>query len=242
METVITDNTPPNSALSGAEQRKWSQMAREARAAGRLDPYESWYDTDHRLITIAALQHEDDTFTCVALAGDLDSPDLQVLGHYWDETDAIDASPPPVMPGALRPSTPHVPTPEISLGHLIHDVRQARRACDVGEAIDLVVGRDGPTGGQLVQLEEFVTLCAEFAQALDTRHAQRVAGRLGALAHQISALTAELKDAGEDLASTVAVLPPHHTPAPHRLGPGQRPLTTTLPATAPPATVRAHHH
>ncbi|MEU5162296.1 hypothetical protein AB0G74_22195 [Streptomyces sp. NPDC020875] len=42
METAITDNTPPNSALSGAEQRKWSEIAREARAAGRMDPYESW--------------------------------------------------------------------------------------------------------------------------------------------------------------------------------------------------------
>ncbi|MEU5162295.1 hypothetical protein AB0G74_22190 [Streptomyces sp. NPDC020875] len=60
----------------------------------------------------------------------------------------------------------------------------------MAEAIGLAVGRDGPTRGQLLQLEEFVTLCAEFAQALNTRHAQRVAGRLGALAHQISALPA----------------------------------------------------
>ncbi|MFJ7423365.1 hypothetical protein ACIQXD_32885 [Streptomyces uncialis] len=238
-------HTPAATALSGDELRKWTQIARAARSSGRLTPYESWYDADQRLITIADLQHEDETFTAVALAGDLDSPDVQVLGHYGDELEAIDASPPPVPPGVLHPAASRYAerahSAEVSFQVLIQDVREARRASDVAEAIETAVDRYGLARGQLVRLEEFVSVCAEFAQALGTQHAQRVAGRLGALSRQFAVLTAELREAGDDLSSTVAVLPPHRTPLAHRPpGLGHPAIPTTLPVTAPPATTLAH--
>ncbi|MFF8958632.1 hypothetical protein [Streptomyces sp. NPDC014894] len=237
--------TPPGPALSGEEQREWTEMARVARASGRLDPYDSWYDRINQLITIAALQHEDETYTTVALAGDLDGPDLLVLGHYGDEMEAIDASPQPVPAGVLRPGVSRyaerVHSPETSFQDLIRDVHEARRASDVAEAIETAVQRFGVSRGQLVRLEEFVSVCAEFAQALGTQHAQRVAGRLSALSRQFGALTTELAAAGDDLVSTVAVLPPHRTPRPHRHpGPGHPAISTALPATAPPITAPAH--
>ncbi|MEU5162302.1 hypothetical protein AB0G74_22225 [Streptomyces sp. NPDC020875] len=236
---------PAATALSSDELREWTQIARAARSSGRLTPYESWYDADQRLITIAVLEHEDETFTAVALAGDLDSPDVQVLGHYEDELEAIGASPPPVPPGVLHPSaSPYaerVHSAEVSFQALIQDVREARRASDVAEAIETAVDRYGLSRGQLVRLEEFVSVCAEFAQALGTQHAQRVAGRLGALSRQFAVLTAELREAGDDLSSTVAVLPPHRTRHAHRPpGTGHPATPTTLPVAAPPATMPAH--
>lgn len=236
---------PAAAALSGDELREWTEMARAARTSGRLDPYESWYDANQRLITIAVLQHEDETYTAVALAGDPDSPDVQVLGHYWDELEAIDARPPPVPAGVLHPDASRdaesVHAPEVSFQVLIQEVREARRASDVAEAIETVADRYGTGRGQLVRLEEFVSICAQFAQALGTQHAQRVAGRLSALASQFGALTAELREAGEDRGSTVAVLPPHRTPLPHHLpGTGPPTIPTTIPATAPPANTPAH--
>ncbi|MFI1013105.1 hypothetical protein [Streptomyces sp. NPDC020965] len=238
-------HTPTTTELPGDELRKWTHLARAARSSGRLTPYESWYDAEQRLITIAVLQHEDETFTAVALAGDLDSPDVQVLGHYEDEMEAIDASPPPVPPGVLHPNaSPYAERAhcaEVSFQVLIQDVREARRASDVAEAIETAVDRYGLTRGQLIRLEEFVSVCAEFAQALGTQHAQRVAGRLGALSRQFAVLTAELRDAGDDLSSTVAVLPPHRTPLAHRPpGTGHPAIPTTLPGTAPLATTPAH--
>ncbi|MGW5679748.1 hypothetical protein ACWEV4_32510 [Streptomyces sp. NPDC003860] len=238
-------HTPTTTALPDDELRKWTHLARAARASGRLTPYESWYDADQRLITIAVLQHDNEMLTAVALAGDLDSPDVQVLGHYEDELEAIDASPPPVPPGVLHPAaSPYAErahSAEVSFQALIQDVREARRASDVAEAIETAVDRYGLTRGQLVRLEEFVSVCAEFAHALGTQHAQRVAGRLGALSRQFAVLTAELREAGDDLGSTVAVLPPHRTPLPHRLpGTGHPAIPTTLRGAAPPATTPAH--
>ncbi|MEU3599303.1 hypothetical protein ABZ714_11305 [Streptomyces sp. NPDC006798] len=236
--------TSTTTALSGDDLREWTQLARAARSSGRLTPYESWYDADQRLITIAVLEHQAETFTVVALAGDLDSPNVQVLGHYEDEVEAIEASPPPVPPGVLHPAaSPYAErahSAEVSFQALIQDVREARRASEVAEAIEAAVDRYGLTRGQLVRLEEFVSVCAEFAQALGTQHAQRVAGRLSALSRQFAVLTTELRDAGDDLSSTVAVLPPHRTPLPQRPPGNDHPATPTTLPTAPPATTPAH--
>ncbi|WP_329558880.1 hypothetical protein OG711_07965 [Streptomyces uncialis] len=154
-------------ATSCGSGRRWP-----GRASGRLDSYESWYDAHQRLIAIAVLQHEDETYTAVALAGDPDSPDVQVLGNYWDELEAIDASPPPVPAGVLHPDASRyaesVHAPEVSFQVLIQEVREARRASDVAEAIETVADRYGTGRGQLVRLEEFVSICAQFAQALGT--------------------------------------------------------------------------
>ncbi|AUH40524.1 hypothetical protein [Streptomyces sp. CMB-StM0423] len=78
---------------------------------------------------------------------------------------------------------------------------------------------------------------SQFAAALQTARGREIAARLAAAGRQLGFLTGEVREAAEDLAATVAVLPPHRTPQPHL---GQRPaVQTTAPAAPAPASTPA---
>ncbi|MFK4222231.1 hypothetical protein [Streptomyces sp. NPDC019890] len=188
---------------------------------------------------------DDEDATVLALAGDLDSPQMQVLGRYDNEYVAGQASPPAVPPGVLRPDAAHyrlrVPAAEVSVQELVRDVVGARHSGDVSEAPWTAADDTGHAPSHLTRMTELVDTAAEFADALETRAGQHAAVRLGVIAQQLRVLSRELHAAAEELSADAGVLPPHRTRRPRFLpAPSQPALTTTPPATAPPAAAPAH--
>ncbi|QPP05182.1 hypothetical protein G4Z16_00885 [Streptomyces bathyalis] len=219
-------------------------MAREARARGGLEPFESWYDATGDLITLAYL--DDEAATVLAMSGDLDGPGMYVIGHFSDsnEDEAGRTAPPPVPPGVLRPEVSrydeHVHAPETTLQAFTQDVIEARHSGEVAEALLTATEASGSTRGPLPRLSEFVATCAEFSDALETRQGQQTAARLRMIATQINLLTQDLRTAGNVLDAAGGVLPPHRTPHPRHLPPAPGPtLNTQRPAAGIPATTPA---
>ncbi|WP_341868983.1 hypothetical protein [Streptomyces diastatochromogenes] len=231
----------PGPELTTKEKRTWTDKARAARRRGELDPIESWYAADGRLITLAYLI-EDETSTVIAAAGDLDAPGWEVIGHYDNESAAGQALPRAVPPGVLRPDAASrfnrpEPTPERPLQELLQEVIEARGASEVSETL-ITAAQQGYDAGPLVRMERLLNTAAKFSYALDTVRGQQVGARLDALSRQLAFLTREVHDTAEDLGATLAVLPPHRTPTPPRLRP--RPALNTTPPTPPtPSTVVA---
>lgn len=231
----------PAPELSGAERQMWTDRAQAAQRRGELELMESWYAVDGRRITVADLV-EDETSTTIALAGDPDGPECQVIGYYDNEYAAGQALPRPVSPGVLRPDVSRFnrpePVPEVSLQELRRDVVEARTAGDVSEAL-LTATRHSHDAGPLVRLQELLETSGQFAFALESVQGRQVAARLSALSRQIEFLTREVHEAAEDLGATIAVLPPHRTPAP-RIRP--RPALDTAPPAPPVRTTATVRH
>ncbi|MFE2942944.1 hypothetical protein ACFXKG_28385 [Streptomyces sp. NPDC059255] len=233
----------PEPALAGEERRRWTERARAAQRRGELDLIESWYSADGRLITLAYLV-EDDRSTVIALTGDPDAPGWEVIGHYAHEYAAGQALPRPVPAGVLRPDAPSrfnrpPAAPEVSLQDLLRDVVEARTSGDVAETL-LTATQRGHAAGPLIRVEELLHAAAQFAQALETVQGQRSAARLYALSRQLDFLADEVHDAAEDLAASVAVLPPHRTPATTQIR--ARPAVDTTPPAPPPRTTAPAHN
>ncbi|KUM99908.1 hypothetical protein AQI95_35925 [Streptomyces yokosukanensis] len=223
------------SELTAEERQMWTEMAQAAQRRGELDLIESWYAVDGRLVTLAYLV-EDDTDTVVALTGDPGAPGWEVIGQYDNVYAAGQALPGPVPPGVLRAdgssrfNRPE-PPPELPLQELLRDVIEARGAGDVSEAL-LSATQSGYDAGPMVRLEQLLETAAEFSHALDTVQGRQTGARLEALGRQLAFLVREVHAAADDLGATVAVLPPHRTPAPPRVRP--RPAVTTAPAATLP--------
>ncbi|MFD4555968.1 hypothetical protein ACFWP5_16885 [Streptomyces sp. NPDC058469] len=219
--------------LTAEEQQMWTEMAQAAQRRGELELTESWYAADGQPITLAHLIEDDDS-TVVALRGDPDAPGWQVIGHYAHEYEAGKVLPAPVPPGVLRADVSRynrpAPVPELSLQELIRDVVEGRTAGDASDALLGAVQR-GYDAGPMVRLQELLETSGQFARALETVQGRQIAVRLSALGRQIEFLTHEVQAAAQDLGATVAVLPPHRTPAP-RVRP--RPAVDTTPPAAPP--------
>ncbi|WP_329295679.1 hypothetical protein [Streptomyces pseudovenezuelae] len=228
-----SDGQHHKAPLTDEEQQMWTEMAQAAQRRGELERTESWYAADGQPITLAHLIENDDS-TLVALRGDPDAPDWQVIGHYAHEYEAGKVLPVPVPPGVLRADVSRfnrpAPVPEVSLQELIRDIVEGRTAGDASEALLGAVQR-GYTPGPLVRLQELLETSGQFASALETVRGRQIAARLSALGQQIEFLTREVEEAAEDLGATVAVLPPHRTPV-LRVRP--RPAVDTTPPTPPP--------
>ncbi|GLW47564.1 hypothetical protein Stsp02_32260 [Streptomyces sp. NBRC 14336] len=227
--------------LTDEEQRMWTEMAQAAQRRGELELTESWYAADGQPITLAHLIEDDDS-TLVALRGDPDAPGWQVIGHYANEYEAGKVLPAPVPPGVLRADVSRfnrpAPAPEVSLQELIRDVVEGQTAGDASDALLGAVQR-GYDAGPMIRLQELLETSSQFASALETMQGRQIAARLSALGRQIEFLTREVKEAAEDLGATVAVLPPHRTPA---LRARPRPAVDTTPPTPPPrASTTARH-
>ncbi|MEU0426124.1 hypothetical protein ABZ235_21400 [Streptomyces canus] len=235
-----SDGQHHKAPLTEEEQRMWTEMAQAAQRRGELELTESWYAADGQPITLAYLVEDDDS-TVVALRGDPDAPGWQVIGHYAHEYEAGQALPVPVPPGVLRADVSRfnrpVPAPEVSLQELIRDVVEGRTAGDASDALLGAVQR-GYDAGPMVRLQELLETSGQFASALETVQGRQIAARLSALGRQIEFLTREVEEAAEDLGATVAVLPPHRTPA-LRVRP--RPAVDTTPPTSPRASTPARH-
>ncbi|AKN73724.1 hypothetical protein QR97_31885 [Streptomyces sp. PBH53] len=230
----------PGPELSPEDKRRWTDQVRAARRWGELDPIESWYAADGRLITVAYLV-QDDTSTVIALAGAPDTAGWEVIGHYDHESAAGRALPRAVPLGVLRPEAASrfnrpAPTPERPVQELLQEVIEARTASEVSEAL-LTAARQGYEAGPLIRLERLLDTAARFSCALDTVRGQQIGARLAALGRQLAFLTQEVHDAAEDLGATVGVLPPYRTPAPPRIRP--RPAVSTTPPTPPPQSTAA---
>ncbi|MGC0386672.1 hypothetical protein [Streptomyces sp. SAI-129] len=227
--------------LTEEEQRLWTEKAQAAHRRGELELTESWYAADGLPITLAYLVEDDDS-TVVALRGDPDAPGWQVIGHYAHEYEAGQVLPAPVPPGVLRPNVSEFhrpePAPEVSLQNLVRDVVEAQQAGDASNAL-LTATQRGHDAGPMVRLQELLETVAQFAHALETVQGRQVAARLSALGRQLEFLTREVEEAAEDLGATVAVLPPHRTPAP-RVRP--RPAVDTTPPAPPPRTSTPARH
>lgn len=204
----------PGPQLSTEEKRLWTDEVRAARRRGELDPIESWYAADGRLITLAHV---------IAMAGDLDTAGWEVIGHYAHESAAGQALPRAVPPGVLRPDAASrfnrpEPSPERPVQELLQEVIEARTAGEVSEAL-LTATQQGYAAGPLVRLERLLDTAASFSCALDTVRGQQIGARLDVLGRQLAFLTREVHDTAEDLAATVGVLPPYRTPVPPRIRP-----------------------
>ncbi|MFE7803787.1 hypothetical protein ACFU51_03785 [Streptomyces sp. NPDC057430] len=234
-----------NLLLSAHEEELWTAHARSARLRGLLQPMESRYDAAGQQITVATALHPEDPDKeiVLVLSGDIDSPGMQVIGHYDSHDDAIAHLPPAVPPGVLYPAGPPTVrnTQMPSLADLTRDVAAARHSGEVAEAISYVT--EHPVeGGHLGELTAFLDTCTAWASAMDTRAGHGLAARLRMLAAQTRQLGHELGVVGDDMDAAVAVLPPYRTPAPRHLqAPAIPALTTTpLPATPPTNALPAH--
>ncbi|MEU1528109.1 hypothetical protein [Streptomyces fagopyri] len=228
--------------LTDEEQRMWTEMAQAAQQRGELELTESWYAADGQPITLAHLIEDDDS-TLVALRGGPDAPGWQVIGHYAHEYEAGKVLPAPVPPGVLRADVSRfnrpAPAPEVSLQELIRDVVEGQTAGDASEALLGAVHR-GYDAGPMIRLQELLETSSQFASALETVQGRQIAARLSTLGRQIEFLTREVEEVAEDLGATVAVLPPHRTPA-LRVRPPRPAVDTTPPAPPPRASTTARH-
>jgi hypothetical protein len=220
--------------LPVAERERLTASALAARERGELEPFESWYDAAGRRITLAYWTDHDES-TVLVQAGNPDG-DFTALGRYDTEYEAGRASPPPVPAGVLRPDAPwhaEQPQPEGDLGILIQGVIGSAHTGDVSAAIAAAVDDADHQRGPLPQLTDFLRVCAEFTDALDTSQGHKIAARLSALAAHAELLTRELSAAGEELGAHVAVLPPYRVPHPRHVG---MPPGLALQTTSPPRT------
>ncbi|MFE3117148.1 hypothetical protein [Streptomyces niveus] len=242
LTNLVGQHRTPAAEFTGHQQAAWTDRAHAARERGELEPFESWYDAQGRLITLAYLI-EDDTSTVLVLAGDLDRRDWQVLGRHDNEYQAGQSAPPPVPPGVLRPRVSRyqhrVTTPEVPLQELIHDVNVAGHSGDVAEALFTATDNGPHATGPLAHLDSLIRTAGQFADALETQQGGRSAIRLNLLAEQLGSLTRELHQTAEELSAAVGVLPPHRAPRP-RLLTTPAPTapaapTTTSPSAAAPA-------
>ncbi|MFD6912345.1 hypothetical protein [Streptomyces virginiae] len=233
--------------LTPEEQEWWTARARSARSHDLLQPRESLYDATGRQLTVVFAPHPDDADEEVVLilTGDIDSPEMRVIGRYDTDDEAIRDLPPAVPPGVLFPNGPApelTSPPGLPLAQLTRDVIDAQHSASVAEAISYVTDRPPHApAGHLAQLTGFLDACATWATALDTRAGREIAVRLRMLSAQTGHLVQDLAQVGEQLDEAVAVLPPHRTPAPRHL-PAPRPPavgTTPVAAAAPTTTASA---
>ncbi|MFI5804377.1 hypothetical protein [Streptomyces sp. NPDC051561] len=234
----------PFPQLPPEQEQQLTEWARGARMRGNLSPYMSWYDASGTQITLTYQEGTEYIPTCLALAGDIDGPDMRVIGAYGSDDQALAELPPPVSPGTLRRGRPEVvrspAPPEAELRNLVRDVVNAQSSSELAEAIHIATARD-PAPSAAAEFSTFLATCAEWAEALDTRAGSQAAGRLRLLTHQFSQVVRELNAVSEDLESTVSLLPPHRTPLPRHL-PSPKPalsIRITDPPVAAPATVPA---
>ncbi|MFJ5546696.1 hypothetical protein [Streptomyces sp. NPDC093225] len=233
--------------LTQDEQSLWTHRARSAHSHNLLQLQESRYDAAGRQLTLAAILHpdDDDSLVFLVLAGDIDSPEMRVIGRYDTDDAAIRDLPPAVPPGVLFPYGPLqgiLPPPGVPLAQLTRDVIDAQHSASVAEAISYVTDQPPHApAGHIAQLTEFLDTCAKWAAALDTRAGRDIAVRLRMLSVQTSHLVHDLAEVGEQLEGAVALLPPHRTPAPRHLPAPRPPAVGTTPvATAPPSTAPAY--
>ncbi|GAA2672475.1 hypothetical protein GCM10010400_38010 [Streptomyces aculeolatus] len=229
----------PPVTLTGEEQHPSSEAVHDALRRGELELTDSWYAADGQQITLALLA-DSSNLPVVALRGDPDTPTCQVIGRYPHEYAAMQALPQPVPAGVLDPRSSRFnrppPAPEVPLQRLIRDVVEAQEAPDAANAV-LGATSSGYEAGSMVRLQELLETASRFAAALQTARGREIAARLAAAGRHLGFLTGEVREAAEDLAATVAVLPPQRTPQPHA---GPRPaVQTTAPAAPPPASAPA---
>ncbi|AZM56319.1 hypothetical protein DMA15_30105 [Streptomyces sp. WAC 01529] len=236
---LAEQHRPTGPPLPLEEQQLWTDLALEAWRRGDLDVDEVWYSADNELITLAHLVEPDDQ-TVVVLAGELGTEQIRVLGHYDTVQKAVEASPPPVPAGVLRPDfspfAPPTPAAEAPVAKLVRQIDEARHTGDVYMALLDAVDDSGFSRGPLPRLADLLDRAATFADALETKQGQHSAARLSVLARQLGALREEIESAMEGLGA--GVLPPHRTPRPAFLvtptPPAPSPTPSAVPA-APPA-------
>ncbi|MCY0933826.1 hypothetical protein [Streptomyces sp. H34-S4] len=231
-DLVLQPAHPPqaDTTLGVEEEAWWTERARSARSHDLLQPRESLYDATGRQLTVAFIPRpdDDDEEVCLILTGDIDSPEMRVIGRYDTDDEAIRNLPPAVPPGVLYPNGAPPDTgspPGLPLAQLTRDVIEAQHSASVAEAISYVTDRPPHApAGHIAQLSEFLDTCAAWAAALDTRAGQEIAVRLRMLSAQTGHLVQDLTEIGGQLEEAVAVLPPHRAPAPRHL-PALRPPT-----------------
>ncbi|MCY0942347.1 hypothetical protein [Streptomyces antarcticus] len=234
---------PPQSEarLWAEEETWWTDRARTARSHDLLQPIESRYEATGRQLTVVLIPRPDDhdEEVVLVLAGDIDSPEMRVIGRYDTDDQAIRDLPPAVPPGVLYPNgaPPEPgPTPGLPLAQLTRDVIDAQHSGSVADAIFYVTERPPHApAGHIAQLSDFLDTCATWATALDTRAGQEIAVRLRMLSAQTSHLLQDLAAVGGQLAEAVAVLPPHRTPAPRHLPAPRPPTVGTTPVLPAPS-------
>jgi hypothetical protein len=133
-----------------------------------------------------------------------------------------------------RPLAHRTAQPDSDVGTLIQDVITSAHTGDVSRSIAEAVEEGEHQRGPLPQLADFLRVCAEFADALDTTQGHKTAVRLTVLAAHADTLTRELAAAGEELGAQVAVLPPYRVPHPRHTAapPGPALQVTSLPPAA----------
>ncbi len=212
---LAEQHRPTGPPLTAEEQQLWTERARAAWQRGDLDADDVWYNGDNELITVAHLV-EHDTQTVVALEGELGSERMRVLGHYDTVREAVDAAPPAVPAGVLRPDVspfaPQALAAEAPVVNLVRQVDEARHTGDVYMALLDAVDDSAFSRGPLPRLVELLDRAAAFADALETKQGQHSAARLSVLARQLGALREEIESTMEGLGT--GVLPPHRTPRP----------------------------
>ncbi|WP_165983951.1 hypothetical protein [Streptomyces sp. YIM 98790] len=230
----------PMPQLDAEVARQLTEQVRAARTARSLGLLESWYDASGRIITLAWA--DDQNNRVLAIAGDLDGPDMHVVARFPTDREAWQCLPPAVPAGVLQPglsreTAPELP-PKVTTEELTAQVLRADAAGEVSEALHYATEEGTPYAGPLAELRDFVTLCAEFSEALETRAGLLLAARLHAADRQLSAVRRELEDIAEEMGEQISVLPPHRLPLPRHLpapAPAPRPTTAACVPGAPPA-------
>ncbi|MFW6724155.1 hypothetical protein ACHZ98_29205 [Streptomyces sp. MAR4 CNY-716] len=214
----------PAPALPKAEHERLAQQVRDERRQGRLHVFGTGWDADGRLISLVRLEPRE---PLLVLAGDIDSPGLEIIGEFDGEDDATWSFPPSVPAGVLRPevsSTCTVPPIKTALPDLTREVIKAHSSVDVGMALLAVTEADDAA---LPGLQTLLDTAAEYAAAMQTRQGAHLATRLEQLSTRLHALGNELDAIGIKMTDANAVLPPHRTPLPRHLPPPQdRPHAT----------------
>ncbi|WP_225797353.1 hypothetical protein [Streptomyces aculeolatus] len=212
----------PAPALPKAEQERLTQQVRDERRHGRLNVFGTGWDADGRLISLVRLDPRE---PLLVLAGDLDSPGLEIIGEFDGADNATWSFPPTVPPGVLRPevsSTCTVPPIKTALPDLTREVIEAHSSVDVGMALLAVTEADDAV---LPGLRTLLDTAAEYATAMQTRQGAHLATRLEQLSTRLYALGDELDTVGTEMTNANAMLPPHRTPLPRHLPP--QPATDT---------------
>ncbi|MGW2404056.1 hypothetical protein ACWCXK_05960 [Streptomyces sp. NPDC001739] len=192
---------------------------RQTRAEGRLRVTMSWHDIAGRRITTVELP-DDDIGRTIAVQGDLDTPDLTVLGRYDDDLAAAAALPPPAPPGVLRPDgcDTHPAHSRVKrIESLTHEILTSTSTSDVAEVLHLTSSTQPPFRGPLAALRDLIDAADEFSHALGTRHGTEIAARLTGVSRQLHYLTGELREISDELDAAASVLPPHRVPRPDHL-------------------------
>ncbi|WP_433549119.1 hypothetical protein ACQPZG_31705 [Streptomyces sp. CA-294286] len=224
----------PLPQLPPEQEHQLTEWARAARTRGYLSPYRSWFEASGTQITLTYQEDPEDIPTCLALAGDIDSPHMRVIGAYENDDQALTDLPPPISPGTLRRGRPEVlrslAPPEAGLRNLILDVANAQHSSEFAEAIYTATARN-PAPSAAAEFSQFLATCGEWADALDTREGVQAAERIRLLSSQFAHVVHELLHLAEGLEGSLAMLPPHRTPLPRHLPSPKPALSTHLPGT-----------